>query len=317
MMNTSQMTGAREGGFEARPEQGMQGMDKRKIENENMEQRKMYEYAYGNEAHGGGCQEEEVNKISRMNERGGSEEQQCGGKKGAGSEKIGKPEYQERKASGPHQAPPENTFQHQYGVKPGMRITGGQDMAMGKGQDGGCGCGEKSEMNYMGGHAAKGQPFVNHGQYGYAPGYDEYGSSCNMNQGVGAGGCGASYDGNPYAYHAGYGMRGASHGPYQEHGPSYTSSQGSTYHGHSHPKHDAHQYGQFMGLVNDAAAGKVDPARVISFMEGMDARFWKGALIGIAATLLFTNDSVKNTVIGALSGVFGMFGKEEKNPAAD
>jgi hypothetical protein len=81
-------------------------------------------------------------------------------------------------------------------------------------------------------------------------------------------------------------------------------------HGPGHPKHDAHQYGQFMGLVNDLANGKTNPAQMMSFLGGLDGQFLKGALVGIGATLILTNDPVKKAVLGALSGLFGNPGKE-------
>ena len=82
--------------------------------------------------------------------------------------------------------------------------------------------------------------------------------------------------------------------------------------GPGHLKHDAHQYGQLMGLVNDLANGKADPSQVMTLLGGLDGQFLKGALVGIGATLLLTNDAVKATIAGTLSGIFGAFGKEKK-----
>lgn len=65
-----------------------------------------------------------------------------------------------------------------------------------------------------------------------------------------------------------------------------------------------------MGLVNDIANGNTDPSRVVSFLSGLDSQFWKGALVGVGVTLLLTNDTVKNAIIGTLAGVMGTFTKE-------
>ena len=81
--------------------------------------------------------------------------------------------------------------------------------------------------------------------------------------------------------------------------------------GPGHPKHEAHQYGQFMQLVTDVANGSADPARVMDFLGALDARFWKGALVGVGATLLLTNDTAKNAIVGALSGLMGKPGQDK------
>lgn len=81
-------------------------------------------------------------------------------------------------------------------------------------------------------------------------------------------------------------------------------------HGPGHPKHDAHQYGQFMGLVNDLANGNADASRVMAFLGSLENQFWKGALVGVSTTLLLTNDTVKNAIVGTLSNILGAFEKE-------
>jgi hypothetical protein len=65
-----------------------------------------------------------------------------------------------------------------------------------------------------------------------------------------------------------------------------------------------------MQLVNDVANGNADAARVMNFLGNLDSQFWKGALVGVGATLLLTNDTVKNTIVGALSGLLGVFGNK-------
>jgi hypothetical protein len=107
------------------------------------------------------------------------------------------------------------------------------------------------------------------------------------------------------------------HGGYQPHPGFQPGQEGNPYtcghdtsHGPGHPKHDAHQYGQFMGIVNDIANGNADPSKIMSMLGSIDGQFWKGALVGVGVTLLLTNDTVKSTLMGALAGVMGTFTKE-------
>jgi len=122
---------------------------------------------------------------------------------------------------------------------------------------------------------------------------------------------GMSYSGMPYTgfpgQAAGIGSQ-LSGDPRAVHAPGC----GHDDHGTGHLKHDAHQYGQFMGLVNDLANGKADPSQVMSFLGGLDGQFLKGALVGIGATLLLISDSVRKGMAGTLSGVFDAFGKESR-----
>jgi hypothetical protein len=77
-----------------------------------------------------------------------------------------------------------------------------------------------------------------------------------------------------------------------------------TMHGRSgHPKHDQHQYGQIAGLISEFANGNPDLTRVAAYMDGLGNPFWKGALIGAAATLLFTNDQVKTKLFSILGSI--------------
>jgi len=82
-------------------------------------------------------------------------------------------------------------------------------------------------------------------------------------------------------------------GPQTFPGPEHECG-GSFRGGPGHPKHDQHQYGQLAGLIGEFANGNPDLARVAAYVDGMGTQFWKGALIGAAATLLFTNDQVKS-----------------------
>lgn len=83
--------------------------------------------------------------------------------------------------------------------------------------------------------------------------------------------------------------------------------------GPGHPKHEAHRYGQVMGLINDVANGNADPSQVMQLLGGLDSQFWKGALIGVGATLLVTNDAVKNALVSAMSGLAGCFEQGSEN----
>ena len=79
----------------------------------------------------------------------------------------------------------------------------------------------------------------------------------------------------------------------------------------ANPKYDEHQYGQFMEIIKDFANGNTDASRVMTFLEGLDTQFWKGTMIGVAVTLLLTNNTVKDTISGALSGALGIFQKDK------
>ncbi len=87
----------------------------------------------------------------------------------------------------------------------------------------------------------------------------------------------------------------------------------------SEPKHDAHKYGQVLGLVEELVNGNSpDPSRIMSVLEGVDSRFWKGALVGVGAALLLTNDSVRHAIVGGFSTMFGTNKAEAvKEPSKD
>lgn len=94
--------------------------------------------------------------------------------------------------------------------------------------------------------------------------------------------------------------------------PTNHSCNHNTTSGQRHPKYDEHKYGQFMGIVNDLVNGNPDMSKMMGFLESCDTQFWKGALIGVTATLLLTNETVKKTIIDSLSGIWGIFQKEKK-----
>jgi hypothetical protein len=85
--------------------------------------------------------------------------------------------------------------------------------------------------------------------------------------------------------------------------------------GPRHFKHEQHQYGQMMEIVNDFANGTPNVGKVMDFMEISDSRFWKGAVAGIALTLLLTNDTVKKTIFGAMGNLMQPFRKEHSDTA--
>jgi len=106
--------------------------------------------------------------------------------------------------------------------------------------------------------------------------------------------------GHPGPHHA---YSGYQH-PFQSGGPPFPNAFpgfGDTRSGRpGHPKHDQHQYGQIAGLINEFANGNPNLSRVAAYMDGLGNQFWKGALIGAATTLLFTNDQVKTKLSGIL-----------------
>ena len=67
-----------------------------------------------------------------------------------------------------------------------------------------------------------------------------------------------------------------------------------------------------MNLVNDLANGNADASRVMGFLENLDYKFWKGALVGISATLLLTNKTVKDSIMGTLSDLMGSFDNSDQ-----
>lgn len=177
--------------------------------------------------------------------------------------------------------------------------------------------------------------FHPHGDYAGSP---PYGSACaGPDQGVFN--SGTSYQpyqtpGGPYTYASGPQGNPPTGHPYPQYGPQSAGphaphmgyQQGQPYyqapgqrphicdHGpaysQGHHKPETHQCGEFMGLVNDLANGNADPSRVMSFLGSLDTQFWKGAIVGVSATLLLTNETVKNAIVNTLSGILGAISKE-------
>jgi len=107
----------------------------------------------------------------------------------------------------------------------------------------------------------------------------------------------------PQAANPGPACTGFSHGP----GAAPHAMDPGSPHGPGHAKHEGHQYGQMMSLVNDLVNGNADASRVMNFIDGVDNHFWKGALVGMSVSLLLTNDTVKNAIVDTLSGIWGAF----------
>jgi len=132
--------------------------------------------------------------------------------------------------------------------------------------------------------------------------------------------------GQPPSSHSGQQFAGPSAPPFSPHQPgmhasqpfqsphSYNPDPGSV---HAHPKSDQHKYGQFMGIINDLANGNPDVPKMMNFLESLDTQFWKGTLVGVTATLLLTNETVKNAIAGALSGVWGIFQKDTQKDSKE
>ncbi|THB63998.1 MAG: hypothetical protein D6E12_15870 [Desulfovibrio sp.] len=77
------------------------------------------------------------------------------------------------------------------------------------------------------------------------------------------------------------------------------------------------RYGELFGLIQDAANGSPDVSRFMNFFQSTSSDFWKGALVGVAATLLLTNDTVKGALAGAFGGLMGFMGKSAEEQEAE
>ncbi len=88
--------------------------------------------------------------------------------------------------------------------------------------------------------------------------------------------------------------------------------QGTQSHSAQHACHDQHQhqYGQLMDIVGDMMAGNPDVSKMMGFFQNCDTQFLKGVLIGAVGMFLLTNDTVKNTIVDMVSGVWGTFQKK-------
>lgn len=79
-----------------------------------------------------------------------------------------------------------------------------------------------------------------------------------------------------------------------------------------HPKFEEHKYGQFVEVVNGFINGEPDIPKTVGLLENCDLRFWKGAIVGVVASLILTNKTVQTAVTGTLGGIMGAFQKESQ-----
>lgn len=106
-------------------------------------------------------------------------------------------------------------------------------------------------------------------------------------------------------------------GPY---GQPYAPPYGQPYGPDGHEAHEAHHghygpygpqgpdMGQMYGMVGDVMKGKGDPGKLLGMLQAPGGEFWKGALVGAAAVLLFNSGAVKD----ALGGLFGAMGGQQE-----
>ncbi len=127
-------------------------------------------------------------------------------------------------------------------------------------------------------------PYMNHAQTGPVQG-QPYGASPQEH----ACGCGGKdAQGHPgFAGHPGHGN------------PMYGAAPGYD------PQHMENRYGQMLSMCNDLMQGKADPAKIASFLTSGGTHFWKGAIVGAAASLLLTNNAVKSALSDSFSSIFG------------
>lgn len=124
--------------------------------------------------------------------------------------------------------------------------------------------------------------------------------------------------------HPGYGY-GPQVNPYAPpYAPPYGAQAGHEAHESHHgygPNHGQGGYGpqgpdmsQMYGMVGDVMNGKGDPGKLLGMLQAPGGEFWKGALVGAAAVLLFNSGAVKDV----LGGLFGaMTGQQEGADSAD
>lgn len=134
-----------------------------------------------------------------------------------------------------------------------------------------------------------GMPHAGAPMYGPQPGmpFPEppmYGSQPDTHDHAAGGGCsGKKGGGQPGAFPGGQ-------------MPGYTMPGMAPGYGSMDPQHLENRYGQIMAMCNDFMQGKADPVQVMTFLNSTGSNFWKGALIGAAATFLLTNDGVKSAL---------------------
>lgn len=130
----------------------------------------------------------------------------------------------------------------------------------------------------------------------------------------------------PYGYmggHLGFGPQPHFQQAPPGYGPQanpYVPPYGQPYGPDGHEAHEAHHshygpygpqgpdMGQMYGMVGDVMNGKGDPGKLLGMLQAPGGEFWKGALVGAAAVLLFNSGAVKD----ALGGLFGAMGGQQE-----
>lgn len=82
--------------------------------------------------------------------------------------------------------------------------------------------------------------------------------------------------------------------------------------------HDARNFNQISDMVGKALQGQANRQDLISGLLNLNfsgEQFWKGVVVGSVAAVLFNSDSVRQALMGALSGLFGK--PEEKAQTDD
>lgn len=79
------------------------------------------------------------------------------------------------------------------------------------------------------------------------------------------------------------------------------------------PFQQAGQFGDLMGMFEDVINGKAEMSKMAGWLGSLDARFWKGAVMGAALALLISSPLVSETISGLFSGLTGKGDKEHAN----
>ena len=75
---------------------------------------------------------------------------------------------------------------------------------------------------------------------------------------------------------------------------------------------DMNRFGQYLGVINDIASGKTpELPEVAQMVQQAPGDFWKGAIVGVAAGLLLTSESVRNGLGSVIGAVFSGVGREQ------
>ncbi len=154
---------------------------------------------------------------------------------------------------------------------------------------------------------------VNMGQPMAAPGQQTVGMNPQMSQpaaqAVGMGQQQAMYDPNQYAaWQAWYQQQAAQAAnaaamASQAAGPGGVAADGRAH----HPKFEEHKYGQMIDMVGKFLNGEANVGEVVNGLFSLnfqDDQFWKGALVGAAAALLLTSETVQSSLTKTVGSIF-------------